>query len=304
MANPLKLVTLTATARSSTATYDSRRDGTSATGRTAWWFRRANLPLDRRLSLRRPSKAREGTEGFPVASMCDAYRHLPGDACRADGPPRAALSGCGGRRVTISRGATISCSALREGKIATRRARGARASRAARTLHHDQRPPTMRRRSPIPGMVLHAMSEAGVAAHDTVVVGETVYDIAMARAAGAAAIGVTWGYHPRDALAAPARMRLIDSFPRARDRACPKSGHREPQEKRHSATVWFIAVHALTIALASLAWKLSRFFRLSHGISRSIGWYFSMAAFSRSKSNVSPKIASCAARRAPRAKIG
>src|SRR5436305_822900 len=48
---------------------------------------------------------------------------------------------------------------------------------------------------PDPGMVVDAMREAGVEAADTVVVGDTIYDIAMARAAGAAAIGVTWGYH-------------------------------------------------------------------------------------------------------------
>ncbi len=74
---------------------------------------------------------------------------------------------------------------------------------------------------PDPGMVLHAMSEAGVAADDTVVVGDTVYDIAMARAAGAAAIGVTWGYHPRDALG-QRRRECVDRFiSRARARACP-----------------------------------------------------------------------------------
>src|SRR5437868_5337408 len=39
---------------------------------------------------------------------------------------------------------------------------------------------------PDPGMVVHAMREAGVEPASTVVVGDTVYDIAMARAAGAA----------------------------------------------------------------------------------------------------------------------
>ena len=40
------------------------------------------------------------------------------------------------------------------------------------------------------------MRDAGATPQNTVVVGDTVYDIAMAHAAGAAAIGVTWGYHP------------------------------------------------------------------------------------------------------------
>jgi phosphoglycolate phosphatase len=64
---------------------------------------------------------------------------------------------------------------------------------------------------PDPGMVLRAMHDAGVEARDTVVIGDTVYDIAMAHAAGAAAIGVTWGYHTRDALVA-AGATVIDDF--------------------------------------------------------------------------------------------
>src|SRR5205085_8606481 len=53
---------------------------------------------------------------------------------------------------------------------------------------------------PDPGMVVHAMREAGVEAANTVVVGDTVYDVKMALAAGATAIGVTWGYHRAAAL--------------------------------------------------------------------------------------------------------
>ena len=41
-------------------------------------------------------------------------------------------------------------------------------------------------------------------------VGDTVYDIAMARAAGAAAIGVTWGYH--QARRWRAARAVIDAF--------------------------------------------------------------------------------------------
>jgi len=66
---------------------------------------------------------------------------------------------------------------------------------------------------PDPGMVLDAMREAGVAPVDTVVVGDTVYDITMARAAGAAAVGVTWGYHSGAALAEAGASAVIDAFP-------------------------------------------------------------------------------------------
>lgn len=66
---------------------------------------------------------------------------------------------------------------------------------------------------PDPGMVVDAMSEAGVEPADTVVVGDTVYDVAMARAAGASAVGVTWGYHPGTALSEAGAAAVIDSFP-------------------------------------------------------------------------------------------
>ena len=64
---------------------------------------------------------------------------------------------------------------------------------------------------PDPGMVLEAMREAGAEPANTVVVGDTVYDIAMARAAGAAAIGVSWGYHSRVALESTG-VPVIDAF--------------------------------------------------------------------------------------------
>lgn len=53
---------------------------------------------------------------------------------------------------------------------------------------------------PHPSMVEQAMAEAGAAPETTMVIGDTSYDMAMARAAGATAIGVAWGYHPPEAL--------------------------------------------------------------------------------------------------------
>ena len=58
---------------------------------------------------------------------------------------------------------------------------------------------------PDPSMLLAAMAEAGAATADTVMIGDTGYDIAMARAAGCRALGVAWGYHaPEELLAAGA----------------------------------------------------------------------------------------------------
>jgi phosphoglycolate phosphatase len=61
-------------------------------------------------------------------------------------------------------------------------------------------------------MVQAAMDEAGVGPRDTIVVGDTVYDIAMARAAGVQAIGVSWGYHPAEDLHAEGADIVIDDY--------------------------------------------------------------------------------------------
>ena len=49
---------------------------------------------------------------------------------------------------------------------------------------------------PDPAMVYEAMAEAGATAAETVIIGDTTFDIEMGLAAGAAVIGVAWGYHP------------------------------------------------------------------------------------------------------------
>lgn len=53
---------------------------------------------------------------------------------------------------------------------------------------------------PHPAMLEAAMREAGAAPHETVMIGDTSFDMAMARAAGVRAIGVAWGYHPASEL--------------------------------------------------------------------------------------------------------
>ena len=56
------------------------------------------------------------------------------------------------------------------------------------------------------------MRETGIGPEDTVLIGDTVYDITMARAAGAAGIGVAWGYHPVEDLHAAGAHTVIDTF--------------------------------------------------------------------------------------------
>jgi phosphoglycolate phosphatase len=49
---------------------------------------------------------------------------------------------------------------------------------------------------PHPSMIEQAMAEAGASPETTVMIGDTSYDMAMARNAGTRALGVGWGYHP------------------------------------------------------------------------------------------------------------
>ena len=65
---------------------------------------------------------------------------------------------------------------------------------------------------PHPAMVQRAMAEAGVEPQNTIVVGDTTYDIEMGLAAEAYAVGVSWGYHPVDELHAVGAHAVIDEF--------------------------------------------------------------------------------------------
>lgn len=67
---------------------------------------------------------------------------------------------------------------------------------------------------PHPSMILTAMAETGVDPADTVMIGDTEFDMAMAAAAGVTGLGVGWGYHPAHALV-PARAVLtqFDELP-------------------------------------------------------------------------------------------
>ena len=61
-------------------------------------------------------------------------------------------------------------------------------------------------------MILQALDELDVAREDAVMIGDSSYDMAMARAAGIAAIGVAWGFQPVGALVEAGAHRLVHSF--------------------------------------------------------------------------------------------
>ncbi len=65
---------------------------------------------------------------------------------------------------------------------------------------------------PHPAMIHQAMAEAGAEPRDTVMVGDTVYDLQMAQAAGVTSIGVDWGYHAEVDLKACSPDALLSDF--------------------------------------------------------------------------------------------
>ena len=65
---------------------------------------------------------------------------------------------------------------------------------------------------PAPDMILRALEETGVDPAATVMIGDTSFDMAMARSAGVNAIGVSWGYHPHEDLRAAGAKIIVDSF--------------------------------------------------------------------------------------------
>lgn len=66
---------------------------------------------------------------------------------------------------------------------------------------------------PHPSMVMTAMAETGVAPEQTVMIGDTSYDIDMGRAAGVTTIAVDWGFHPADRLGADHVISRFDQLP-------------------------------------------------------------------------------------------
>jgi len=65
---------------------------------------------------------------------------------------------------------------------------------------------------PNPYLLLEAMSDLGVDADRTVMIGDTTFDVLMAVNAGTAAIGVSWGVHEPHELDAAGAHRVIEEF--------------------------------------------------------------------------------------------
>lgn len=65
---------------------------------------------------------------------------------------------------------------------------------------------------PNPGMIFQALEETGVSAADTVLIGDTSFDMTMAANAKIVGLGVNWGYHDTAELERSGASVLFDSF--------------------------------------------------------------------------------------------
>jgi phosphoglycolate phosphatase len=71
---------------------------------------------------------------------------------------------------------------------------------------------------PHPGMLLRALSETNTRAEDAVMIGDTVFDMEMACAAGVEGIGVAWGYHGRERLLSAGAAHVVADVTQLRSR--------------------------------------------------------------------------------------
>jgi phosphoglycolate phosphatase len=75
------------------------------------------------------------------------------------------------------------------------------------TLHTADRHPS----KPHPSMIDACMADAGASRESSVMIGDTTFDMAMARAANVMAVGVAWGYHDTHELEAAGADVVIDN---------------------------------------------------------------------------------------------
>lgn len=65
---------------------------------------------------------------------------------------------------------------------------------------------------PHPAMVLNCLAATGVEAARAAMVGDSTFDMEMARAAGVRALGVGWGFQPPERLVAAGAERVVEDF--------------------------------------------------------------------------------------------
>lgn len=79
-------------------------------------------------------------------------------------------------------------------------------------LFHCSRSSTEAESKPSPDMLNQILTELGLEAHEAVMIGDTVYDLAMAKAIGMDSIGVSFGVHNAQQLKGQEPLAVVDSL--------------------------------------------------------------------------------------------
>lgn len=164
------------------------------------------------LSLPETFTALVGAEG-PVEALAAAYRagfqRLRADPARAE--PLFPGADAALRRLAAGEGTRLG--------IATGKSRRGVAAILARhgweglfaTIQTADDAPS----KPHPAMIRQALAQTGTPPDAAVMVGDSTFDMAMARQAGVRALGVAWGYHPPEALVEAGAEAVAEGFPEA-----------------------------------------------------------------------------------------
>jgi phosphoglycolate phosphatase len=148
-----------------------------------------------------------GCEETAVQTLCDRYRAafdeiaLPHTAAFPDVPEELARWRESGRRLAIatSKRSDIAVKVLRRAGLL---------DLFEVVIGGDQ----VARGKPHPDMALHTLGRLAVPATAAALVGDTAHDVLMARGAGVAAYGVTYGSHDRAELESAGAKAVVNSF--------------------------------------------------------------------------------------------
>ncbi|WP_029009733.1 HAD-IA family hydrolase [Azospirillum halopraeferens] len=158
------------------------------------------LPLERAIALLLPDLPEE-RHGAIAGSYRDAFFDL-----RRSEPPEPLFPGI---RATLD---VLDAAGVLLGVATGKSRRGLLAVLEAHGLRH--RFVTLQTADVVPGkphpeMVRRALAETGVDTAGAVMIGDTTYDIQMARAARIPSVGVSWGYHAVPELVAAGAARIV-----------------------------------------------------------------------------------------------
>jgi phosphoglycolate phosphatase len=161
------------------------------------------------LSLTEAFEVLAGKDG-PVAELCAAYRQAF-FGLRTEGDGLEKLYAGASDLIDVLTGEKRHCLGIATGKSQ----RGVRAIMDSYGWHNRfEAVQTSDDASskPHPGMILNALAQTAIPAERAVMIGDSSFDMRMAKAAGVRAIGVSWGFQPVPVLLEAGADVIVDDF--------------------------------------------------------------------------------------------